>query len=166
MARLGLTKGYTLIEVIVLIVIIGIAAAGLITLYGAIARQPVVVTDRQKGVLLVEACAEKLFSSRRLLVSSDTERDSASCDQEAMKDKAICECHASLPPGDFEPYTPIVTVTRRGATGAGALSRPALCYTPPGTGAAPNCVQVEVGAQTGPSAQEIGPRVFFQLSEY
>ena len=164
MARLGLTKGYTLIEVIVLIVIIGIAAAGLITLYGAIARQPVVVTDRQKGVLLVEACAEKLFSSRRLLVSSDT-GTVASCVSSELT-RAICECHASLPLKDFEPYTPIVTVTRRGATGAGALSRPALCYTPPGTGAAPNCVQVEVGAQTGPSAQEIGPRVFFQLSEY
>ncbi len=148
-------RGISLIEVVVLIVIIGIAAGGVLTLFGSISRQSVVVDDKQRGLLLIESCAEVLLASRAML-SGHTKTTSASC--VADDPEPICECNR-LPLASFSPFTPRVTKVASSPTG----TFPQLCYRSGGVG--PTCVQLQIEA-VGPGGSLSGTPVFLQLQSY
>lgn len=153
------SRGISLVEVVLLIILMGIAAAGLITLSSAIGRQQSTADVRQRAVQLIEACADRLLSSRRLLVSTDvgsSESQNPACS--ASSTAPICECHALVSGSNFSPYRPLVVVYR-----APSLFDADLCYSAPIVANSPDCVQIQIGAISG--SQELGSRVFLQLSE-
>lgn len=167
-----------MLELVVLIAITGIAAAGIVTLYGAISSQRPVTDEAQRGVLMMEACAETLLASRRLLTqtysvgasSADTAR---SCSTVADGTRtfgidALCECHrllpASLTAEDlFSPYEPRVTVIGVAPVVAPAV-HPSTCYRSP-DGGTPRCIQVRIEALRSGTPMNSDP-VFLQLQEY
>lgn len=160
----SIPTGFSLIEIAVLIVIMGIAAAGVLTLYGAISKQTVVTDDRQRGVLLIESCAEVLISSRALLSATFTTNpwDSTSASCATNNSSAICECHA-LPAGDFSPYSPRVTAYRNPypASPAKVANFAARCVDSSVTG--PVCVTVEIEAVITATNEVLGAPVVVQL---
>jgi len=156
--------GFTLIEIVVLIAIIGIAAGGLMNLYGAIGRQSLSVDDRQRGLLLVEACAEVLVASRQLISSTVTGTIADASCSAAPASSPVCECHYLTPAAGsaFGALKPRVTVVHRAGPGVttftGTNAETSLCYADAG------CVQVTVEALSGASA--LFDPVFLQLQDF
>lgn len=165
----SIRRGFSLIEIAVLIVIMGIAAAGILTLYGAISKRTVVTDDLQRGVLLVESCAEVVISSRALLTATFPTNTNpwsstgASCATD--NSPAICECHA-LTAGDFTPYTPKLTAYRNPypATPAAVVDYGKRCVDSSVTG--PVCVTVEIEAVNTATNEVLGAPVVVQLQAY
>lgn len=152
----GLPRGFSLIEAVFLIVLLGVAAATMVRVFGSITSSQAGVDVRQRGVLLAEACAELVFSSRRLLQTTDEGASPASC---SGNTSALCDCAVLHP--SYTPYTAALRVSRLGVTSP--MPYPALCYAPNNPQRSdPQCVQVEITVSGGGVTF---PSVFLQLSE-
>ena len=64
-ARPATWKGFTLVESIIVLVILAIAAAAIASLQGSIFYGQSDSKDRQVGVQLIQACAEQVLAVRR-----------------------------------------------------------------------------------------------------
>lgn len=143
-------------EAVFLIVLLGVATATMVTVFGAITSSQVDVDEKQRGVLLAEACAERVFSSRRLLETADVGLSPANC---SGNPSALCDCqglHAS-----YAPYTTSLQAWRLGVSAS--MPYPSLCYEPNSAQREdPQCVQVEITVSGGGVTF---PPVFLQLSD-
>lgn len=140
-------RGFSLIEAVFLIILLGAATAAMVTVFGAIGSSQSDVDVRQRGVLLAEACAELIFSSRSLL-NNTVEGISP-------------ECAVLNNSSYYAPYAASVSVSRLGVTSP--MPYPSLCYQPNNDPALdPACVQVEITVSGGGATL---PPIFLQLSE-
>lgn len=176
----GPTGGFSLVEAVIIIVIVGIAAGGLLTLYAAISRQTLNVDDRQRALMLIESCAEVVWASRALLPSTFIDslgvvtetKGSSSALQCATTDalNPLCECYLlrSLSPhfGALEPEITIVYRKPEGTTTTWPSGgNPALCYSYVSgtTTVFPDCVQLTIGVRGGTGS--LTNTLFLQLQE-
>ena len=58
-------RGFTLIELVAIIVLLSIAGTTIIGMYGQVGRSLVTNQDTQTGAQLVQACAERIMAFRR-----------------------------------------------------------------------------------------------------
>lgn len=63
--RLAASRGFTLVESIIVLVVLGIAAAAIISLQGNIFRGKADNQSIQTGVQMMQACAEKILALKR-----------------------------------------------------------------------------------------------------
>ena len=63
--RLATSRGFTLVESIIVLVVLGIAAVGIISLQGRIFSGQSDMKDMQVGVQLMQECAEHILGARR-----------------------------------------------------------------------------------------------------
>lgn len=140
-------RGFSLIEAVFLIILLGAATAAMVTVFGAITSSQSNVDVRQRGVLLAEACAELIFSSRSLLNNAVVGVSS--------------ECTVLNNLSYYAPYSASVSVSRLGVTDP--MPYPSLCYAPNNPQRTdPQCVQVEITVSGGGVTL---PAVFLQMSD-
>ncbi len=63
--RLAACRGFTLVESIMVLVVLGIAAAGIISLQGRIFSGQSDIKNIQVGVQLMQECAERVLATRK-----------------------------------------------------------------------------------------------------
>jgi prepilin-type N-terminal cleavage/methylation domain-containing protein len=63
--RFAAHRGFTLVESIIVMVLLGIAAAGIVSLQGRIFTGQAANKDMQLGVQLMQECAEQILATRR-----------------------------------------------------------------------------------------------------
>lgn len=162
-----LQRGFSLIEAVFLIILLGAATAAMVTVFGAIGSSQSDVDVRQRGVLLAEACAERVFSSRRLLnTNEEGATPSSGCGSDpATETRALCDCEGLNTSGVYAPYSVSLWAWRLDGTVTPNpnFTRPSLCYQPLNDpDLDPTCIQVEIRVSS-PSAT-LDP-IFLQLSE-
>ncbi len=72
MGRRSPVRGFTLIELIVVIVLLGIASAAVIRLNSGLNANASHIQDLQSNTQLLQACAERVVASRRLSGFNET----------------------------------------------------------------------------------------------
>jgi len=65
MQRLSNKQGFTLIELVMVIVLLGISMVGLVTLFGQLGGSLAINDDTQTAAQLAQECAEHLLAARR-----------------------------------------------------------------------------------------------------
>lgn len=151
--------GFTLLEVVASIAVLGLAAATLVTLQGEIgefASPQKAAISNQRGVLLAEACAERVLKTRELL----------SGPLSGVQDANVCDFLEA----SFSPYTVAVAVTRLAAetsvTGTCAPPTIPLCprFCSGSTRSGPACAQFNITVTHGTTNQSLDP-VWFLMVE-
>ena len=59
------SRGFTLIELVAIIVLLSIAGTAILSLYGQVGRSLVTNQDTQTGTQVAQACAERILAFRR-----------------------------------------------------------------------------------------------------
>lgn len=80
--------GFTLIELVVVIVLLGITSAAIIQLNGGLFKSGSNVRDLQSDTQLLQACTEQVLALRRLTGFNDTPDFDTACEALAIANKA------------------------------------------------------------------------------
>jgi prepilin-type N-terminal cleavage/methylation domain-containing protein len=80
-------RGFTLIELVVVIVLLSITAAAIIQLNGGLFKSGNSIRDLQSDTQLLQACAEHVLATRRLTGYDDTPDYDTACEALAVATK-------------------------------------------------------------------------------